>query len=402
MKFSMAYRMLALMTGAQVGGAVVQQGLGSLAPELVATYHLNNAELGAAFAAISIGSAASTIVAGVLVDRFGERPVILWGGVGLGATLVAAAIVPWYPWLVFWLFVFGCSYAAQTPAGGRAILAWFDRDRAFAMSIRQAGVSLGGALGGVLLPAIAFHLDYRWALVIGGIVGAVTAVIAALLYRDAPREVGEQKPVRHLVREMLRLARQRRTILFMLTCMILAGAQTILNGFFVITAIADAHASTAVAASAFAVAQLCAMVGRVVWGRLSDGLFRGSRALPLASIGLVLAIDAFAIAHLGNAPLVVLFILGGTLGFSAAGWNGVFATAMAEIGGPELAGSILGLGLTFIFGSAAIAPLLFGAIADHAGLGAAWTTLAVVAVLGLVPPLAAWRLDRGGRLPSNA
>ena len=51
--------------------------------------------------------------------------------------------------------LFGAAYAASTPAGGRAILAWFDRDRGFAMGIRQTGVPVGGLLGALTLPLVA-------------------------------------------------------------------------------------------------------------------------------------------------------------------------------------------------------------------------------------------------------
>lgn len=385
------YRMLALMTGAQVGGAIVQQGLGSLAPALLTTFALTKAQLGASFTALAFGSAAFTMLAGVVVDRFGERPVVFWGGIALGVALLLAAAVPWYPWLVFWLFVFGISYAAQTPAGGRAVLAWFDRDRGFAMSVRQAGVPLGGALGGVLLPLIALHANYRLALVAGGAIGALSAIVAALWYVDPPRSPGESKRVRELLGGMWRIARDPRTIYFTIACMVLVTAQATMNAFFAVTAVANAHVTAGVAAAAFAFAQVCAVAGRLAWGRLSDSVFRGDRSLPLATIAAMVAVCAYAIAHIGPSSGAMLFVLGGGLGFSAAGWNGVFATAMAEIGGAELAGSILGLGLTFVFFASAVAPLIFGSVADHYGLSAAWTALGALATAGLVPPLLAAR-----------
>ncbi|MFN2461944.1 MAG: MFS transporter [Candidatus Velthaea sp.] len=383
-----AYRMLALMTGAQIGTAVVQQGLGSLSPTLLSEYALSKAQLGAAFTALSIGSAFFTVLAGLIVDRYGERPVVFWGGIAVGVSLLLAAAVPSYPWLVFWLFVFGVTYSSQTPAGGRAVLAWFDRNRGVAMSIRQAGVPFGAAIGGVLLPAIALHANYRWSLAAGAVIGTSLSLIAAIFYVEPPREA-EQKRMRHLVRDMWRIARDPRTMLFTLACMVLVSAQTIMNAFFAVTAVSEARVSAAVAASAFAFAQLCAVGGRIAWGRLSDGVFRGDRALPLAAIAAIVAVDAFALAHVRAGGGAWLFALGGVLGFSAAGWNGVFSTAMAEIGGAELAGSILGLGLTFVFLASAMAPPAFGAIADHAGLAAAWTALALLAALGVIPPVLA-------------
>jgi MFS family permease len=383
--------MLALMTGAQIGTAVVQQGLGSLAPALLTTFGLTKAQLGASFTALAVGSALFTVLAGVMVDRYGEKPVIFWGGVGTLISLVAAALLPSYSWLVFWLFVFGVMYAAQTPAGGRAILAWFDTNRGFAMSIRQAGVPLGGAIGGALLPAIAFHANYRWSLVAGAIIGSASAIIAALFYVDAPRDPRELSRVSDLLRGMIKVARNPRTVFFTIACMVLVSAQTTMNAFFAVTAVSDAAVSPSVAAAAFSFAQLCAVVGRIAWGHLSDGLFRGDRALPLAAIAAIVAVDAFALAHIHAGSTVWLFVIGGFLGFSAAGWNGVFSTAMAEIGGTELAGSILGLGLTFVFIASAVAPLAFGATADHFGLPVAWLALGALGMFGIIPSLLASR-----------
>ena len=129
---SLRYRMLTIMTLAQVGGAVVQQGFGSLAPSIVHYFHINKAQLGLAFTAIMLGSALTVALGGALVDRFGERKVTIIAGVAITASLIVAALIPSYPWLVAWLLVMGLAYATVTPAGGRAILTWFQRDRGFA------------------------------------------------------------------------------------------------------------------------------------------------------------------------------------------------------------------------------------------------------------------------------
>jgi len=396
---TMRWRMLALMTGSQVGGAIVQQGLGSLAPVLLVTFALSKTQLGTVFTALAIGSALFTTLAGVIVDRYGERVVTLWGGVLLGATLLAASAVASYPWLVACIFLFGISYAAQTPAGGRAVLAWFDRDRGLAMSIRQTGVPLGGAIGGVILPFLALHYNYRVALAVGGILGAAAAIVAARYYVDPPRRNASTRGLRDVVRGMMRLARSPRTMLFTLACMVLVSGQTIMNAFFAITAVADVHVSATLAAAAFTFAQMCAVAGRVVWGKLSDTLFRGDRALPIAAIGAILAACAWTIAHIAPGAVLELFIVGGLLGFSASSWNGVMATAMAEIGGPEYAGSVLGVALTFIFAAAGAAPLLFGSLADARTLGTAWTALAIAAAIGILPALGAAYLARRDAAP---
>ncbi len=101
------------------------------------------------------------------------------------AALLAATLFPSYAWLVLTMAVFGAGYAASTPAGGRAVLVWFDRDRGFAMGIRQTGVPVGGLVGALTLPAVAHAAGYRAAFVFAAVLVLVPTIIA---YCRLPRE----------------------------------------------------------------------------------------------------------------------------------------------------------------------------------------------------------------------
>src|SRR6201996_7236357 len=180
------WRVLALMTGAQAGASVVQQALGSLAPVLVATFALSKAQLGVVFTAIMLGSSAFTALAGALTDRWGERKMLLVAGALMTAGLLAAAAFVSYPWLVACMGIFGAGYAASTPAGGRAILTWFDRDRGFAMGVRQTGIPVGGLVGAVVLPFAALHFGgYRAAMLVAAALVIVSTATACIFYREA-------------------------------------------------------------------------------------------------------------------------------------------------------------------------------------------------------------------------
>jgi len=120
------WRVLTLMTTAQAGASVVQQALGSLSPILVAAFVLSKAQLGIVFTALMVGSALFVAASGVLTDRWGERRMVLFSGIAMTCALLAATLVQSYAWLVGCIAVFGAAYAASTPAGGRAVLAWFD------------------------------------------------------------------------------------------------------------------------------------------------------------------------------------------------------------------------------------------------------------------------------------
>lgn len=383
--------MLTIMTLAQVGGAVVQQGFGSLAPSIVRFFHVNKAQLGLAFTAIMLGSALTVAIGGALVDRFGERNVTIFAGISICASLIAAAIVPLYPWLVGWLFIMGLAYANVTPAGGRAILTWFQRDRGFAMSVRQMGVPVGAVLGGMLMPALAVRFDYQASLIGGGLLALILTSGAALFYRDPEGHEFPPTHMRHVLNGMRAIARDPRTISFTATCAVLAVVQQVMNGFLALTATTIAHTTIALAAVVFITAQSASIFGRLVWGWLSDSAFGGDRVMPVAMICVLCIFAGIGMALTAPGHLALLFASGIVLGFAGAGWNGLFAAALAEIGGARFAGSAIGVGLTAIFLTGALGPWLFGAFADEFGLVASWWCMAVLGAAALAPALFARR-----------
>lgn len=380
------WRVLALMTTAQAGASVVQQAIGVLAPLLVIEFSLTHAQLGAMFTAMYLGSAVFTAVSGLLTDRFGERTMVAASGATLAAGLILASLVANYTLLVVGMFVFGMGYAASTPAGGRAILAWFDRDRGFAMGIRQTGVPVGGLIGALVLPFVALHFGgYRAALLVAAVLVIVPTAVAVFFYREADVDRPPPDRLREVFAGMRRLARDPRLIAATLTCMSLTNAQLALNGFFTVTAVQVVGVTPAIAASAFGCAFVTAMIARLFWGWYSDKYMRESRIALLAALCAMSAVALFAMALLRPEAAWLLYPAALALGFTGAGWNGVMAAALAEIGGPDRAGSALGLTLTAVFGTSAVGPLVFGAIADRASLDTSWTVSAAICALGVLP-----------------
>jgi MFS transporter, ACS family, hexuronate transporter len=381
------WRVLAVMTTAQAGSSLVQQALGALSPVLVVTFALSKAQLGAIFTAVLVGCACCTAASGVFTDRWGERRMLLVSAVIMTAALLAAALVQQYWWLVATLAVYGGGYAAATPAGGRAILAWFDRDRGLAMGIRQTGVSVGGLIGAIGFPVIAAYGGYRAAFVFAALLVAVTSGVAYAVYRQAAGDDAEPASLAGVLRGMRTLAQDPRLIAVTLTCMLLSSTQFIMNAFVTITAVAVVHTTAHVAGGALAVAFVTAICGRLGWGFLSDRYLDGDRIVPLAVICVLVAVGTATLALLGRGAVAPLFVASALLGLSASGWNGLMAAALSEVGGVERAASALGLGLTAMFAASAVAPSAFGALADHTSLAVAWGALSGVVLLGLVPML---------------
>jgi sugar phosphate permease len=191
---------------------------------------------------------------------------------------------------------------------------------------------------------------------------------------------------------MVQIARESRLILLTLTSMVLIAGQLVLIGFLTLTLVHRAGYSLGLALALFTLSQVAAILGRLSWGWVSDHLFAGSRALPLATVCVLVAAIALAFASVnaGTPPWRVAF-LAAALGFTAEGWLGVSVIGFAEIGGEEHSGSALGVGLTWTLLAAFVTPALFGALAQVHGFEVAWRCLALLQILGVVPALLASR-----------
>jgi MFS transporter, ACS family, hexuronate transporter len=142
-----------------------------------------------------------------------------------------------------------------------------------------------------------------------------------------------------------------------------------------------------------------AIVFRIVWGMLSDSMFRGDRRTPLAIIAAIAGVGSFGISFLETGAPIWLVVAGtACLGASALGWQGVYVTAVSELVGQEAAGTALGFSLTIAQLGQLMAPPLFGLLADHTGsYQPAWVMLGVFVLLVSLPIHA---VRRGG--PSRA
>jgi sugar phosphate permease len=198
--------------------------------------------------------------------------------------------------------------------------------------------------------------------------------------------------LRAMLAEMLQIARESRLILLTLTSMVLVAGQLALIGFFTLTLVHRADYPLSLALELFTLSQVAAIFGRLSWGWLSDHLFAGSRALPLATVCVLVAAIAFAFGSVtAETPLWWAAFLAASLGFTAEGWLGVSVIGFAEIGGKEHSGSALGVGLTWTLLAAFVTPALFGALAQVHGFEVAWRSLALLQILGVVPALLASR-----------
>jgi MFS family permease len=383
--------MLSLALLAQVAVSLVVQGVPTLAPFLQADLNLTRAEVGMFNSAIMGGSLIAMYAAGWVVDVRGERAALVWGNVLVGLFCMTVLGTQTFVTALIALFFAGIGGAFPTPAGSKAVMAWFPiQQRGMAMGVRQTGIPLGGALAAATLPFIAHAAGWRMAVVVGGLACFVSAGLCQWLYR-APEVVlrtttVQQPPSRFrdfLTRDVVLLG--------------LSSALATLGQFALVTYLALYLKETqgiaiTTSASLLVLAQIAGAAGRVLWGAASDRLFHHRRRPALIlPIGLS-ALGALTLGWLPHGtPLWAIAIVVTLHAFCALGWHSNWIALVAEVAGPERQGRTVGVAMSLMYPGIIILPPLFGLYVDttHSWTGA-WTGLAVVLTLAtaLILPVA--------------
>jgi MFS family permease len=149
-------------------------------------------ELSGGAALMSLETAIIGPLVGWLVDRFGEGLVIRAGVVLFGLGLVGLGLVD--SLAAFYSAIAVCA-VGMTLCGyfpvNVAIIHWFERHRARALS----AVGLGVGFGGVLVPLVAGVMQaYGWRVtaIISGVLVLVVGLPLSRVFRGRPQQLGEQ------------------------------------------------------------------------------------------------------------------------------------------------------------------------------------------------------------------
>jgi MFS family permease len=411
------WAVLAVGVGAQASFSAYQQGLPALGPALQSRFQVGLTQTGVLLASASAGVMVTLLAWGLLTDRVGERPVLVTGLAGAAGALAIGAFAPGFWPLAGALVLAGMLGSCSNAATGRAVMAWFGHaQRGTALGIRQMATPLGGGVAALALPALAASGSLRTALLalagclLAGaaassrwirnppVVRAPAAAAAGGPQAPAPPTPGGSEapapaaadppgpgPVHD--RRIWRLASGGA---------LLVAGQISLVSYLTLFLAGERGWPAGRAAVVLAVVQLGGAAIRVAAGRWSDR--RGVRIAPMRELALLGTCLLAATALLTRAPGVVLLPVLVVTGIVSMSSNGLNFTATGEIAGQARAGSAMGLQNTALFASGAIAPVLFGAVAEHLGWTAGFALLALLAGAGwrLLAPLqsqerAGWR-----------
>ena len=163
-----------------------------LAPMSAAT-GWSRTEISAAMTFTFIAMGVASFGWGMLMDRFGPRPVVMAGGALLGLGLVLASRSTS-------VAMFQLCYGILVGAGGGAIFApmmatvtgWFDRQRSLAVSLVSAGMGVAPMTVAPIAAVLVGMYDWRTAQLMIGVAAWTLLLPASLLVRRAPALPGRR------------------------------------------------------------------------------------------------------------------------------------------------------------------------------------------------------------------
>lgn len=378
---------LALILTVQTVASVGPVGFPAIAPWIRQDLGLSLTQAGSFLSAYYVGPILMSLPAGWLADRWGILSTMVAGAAVITLGLLAAGTAGSFPLLIALLILAGVGYGLLIPASTKAVMAWFPlAQRATAVGLKQTGLPLGGAIGAVVLPLLALAVGWRSAVMVsaGGV--ALLAVATLFLYRDPadlPRATPGSPPP-----SVWSVLRSRDLWMVALATMIFAAVQTVWMSFLVLYLQDVAGLPVVTAAWHLAQAQAMGVVGRVVFGLLSDRTFAGGRRIVLFIAGSGSGLCSLVMAGIDpGSPPWLLTALSLFFGFVGIGWNGVQHTLMAELAGARAAGTAVGLGLAVSSVGVTLGPPAFGWLVERlGGYRTPWMALAglMAVALGLL------------------
>ncbi len=320
------------------------------------------AALGAIFSGALLITGIGGVVAGGLLDRFGEQPLFAVAAVlGAGSLLLAASQAQ--------LLAFALSYAVG--CGLIGALGFYHVTQTVAARVAPGAPAkaiiwltlLGAFSGPIYLPLTGWlctEVGWRGAVRFEAASAAVAFVVAQLLVRG--HRVRPARGPRESALHALRLALRDRRMRRWLAATLIAGAATDAILLYQVPAMVALGLPLSVAAALAGFRGAAQLAGRLPLGPLTARVGARRTIIGVFAIAAVAAPLLFVSDHLA-AALVFAFVIGAATGaFSAL--QGIYSHELAD---PEHLGALLGTQMALFEVGGALGPVTAGALLGVTG-----------------------------------
>ncbi|MCU5323182.1 MULTISPECIES: MFS transporter [Bacillus cereus group] len=380
--------MLIVATIAQTTATLITYGVGVFALFWKEEYALTNMESGLLVSVVNVGPLFCMLFVGRLLDQYNEKIVISISSFLLGSSLLLTNIVSGFNGLLFVLLLIGMFYSVSQPGGSKVILKWFPKEnRGLAMGIRQAGIPIGGALAGVLIPFLAIQYNVTYAINSMACICIIGGLLFFMFYKEPYVQVDARKGcIKISFWTQLKVVICKKELYpIYITGICMISLQMVLVGHFMKFLAGEQSITSIVAGTVFSVMFFSGMIGRIALAAISDVFYKGNRRIPLfiavcASIGLILLL----VMNIHTITSGVLYSISALLGFFSIGWFSLFIAEVAELASEESVGITVSVALTLNQIAIIVAPVLFGYIVDEKGYAYAWLCIVVLLSISAV------------------
>ncbi|EJR53663.1 hypothetical protein IIM_02442 [Bacillus cereus VD107] len=374
--------MLILATVVQATSTLITYGVGAFALFWKQKYALSNMQVGFLISAVNIGPLFCMLFVGRLLDRYNERILIGASSVLLGGALLLVHTAREFIGLLFVLLLIGTFYSVSQPGGSKVILKWFPKEiRGLAMGIRQAGIPIGGASAGVIIPLLTIKFSLAYTINVIATICIVGGLLFFLFYKES--YVGEQTSRENgkfsFLTQLKKVIGKKEVYPIFITGVCMISLQMVLVGHFMKFLAVEKSITSILAGQVFSIMLVAGMIGRIILATISDTYYKGDRRTPLfICVCISFCLILVVVMSIHTMTLGALFVVSGMLGFFAIGWFSLFMVEVVESASEKSVGLTVSFALTLNQIAIICAPAFFGYIVDGKGYIYAWLSIAVL------------------------
>jgi sugar phosphate permease len=374
-------------------------GHGAILDPLRAQYGWSKGVLSTAITMYFAISGAMGMIVGRFIDRYGPKPVLIFGSstIGLGFILLSQVTEIWQFFMVYALMAIGWSGTSLVPVS-TVMANWFIHRRGFAMGLTMTGLSLGGMMMVPFTVSMVAHFGLRTTLpILGAFFWVVVIPIALFVIKQRPSDVNQfpdgtpkaeiiepSSEKSHVLATQMRVWSRREAIRTRAFWAIVISFLLALSGQFAFlvhqVSFLSQTLGTKGAASAVGVTAGASIIGRLFLGSLAD---RSDKRYVAMFCFLVQGAAVLVLSHFRQ--VAILYIGTFAFGLTMGGIVMMQWLIIGECFGMISFGTISGLtGLFTMFGASlgpAIAGLIFDATHDY---GIAFTIFGTASFLAMV------------------
>lgn len=360
------------MFATQTVGSFAYIAFSVLTPFFKSAFQASTGEIGLLVTLLYLGQFLSLTPGGIMTDYAGERVTLMIGLGSVALISIVISVVTEYWMLAGGALVIGLAYGTVPSGTNKGIYDAFPTSQlTVGISIKQAGVMVGGAACAALLPLVAQTWGLAPTLALVGIL--VSGMLVPLyVYRGedpaATQRLPSAKHIGEQYNRMWGLATESRVFPLLVGGVLFGVSQFTLMTYTVLYLTESLLLSPAIAGLVYTGMQLAGLISRTVLGVLTDSLFRARKHVVLTALGVVGALSYVPFAVLTpNTGLWLVVTVSLVIGAVSLGYNGVYLTIASELAKKDETGMATAVGISAIMIGAVTFPPLFGVLVDVTG-----------------------------------